>query len=150
MDFFNSDFSASDPSKSGAFKKLGADATKNLTGSQKKALYETLKKYKGSSSSIEKALGELDLRKDDGIDAGLVRKIKTMTGAGKLNRSGYYADLKKNHLSKNNGSVQRSSYAPISTTKPAAPAEPNKSHFMQTLANNNSRFGGGGLIKPNR
>jgi ribonuclease D len=71
MNFYKSDFSASEGKNSGAMKKIMAneDVAHILRDkSKQETFYKTLKKYSGSSNALQKTLGELRANKNDSIN----------------------------------------------------------------------------------
>jgi len=140
MDFLHSDFSATNPNNSGAMKKIGPEITRKLSGSQKRTFYETLKKYKDSSNPLQKALGEMDLNKSDGISSGTADKIRRTLGTS-FDRSSY-RNQKNTPLSQN-----KSPYvsAPRQGTAPTRPSESGP-QLSQTFTKSNSGIMNSGLV----
>lgn len=152
MSFLNRDFSATNANNSGALKKLSKGVVQKLSNSQRQVLYKAMGKYKNSSNTLGKALGDLELGKNDGISPDVVNSIKKETGV-KIDRSGYYSS-RKNNVSVS--SQQRTPY--VSAQKTSMPSQANSqvhhtntsAGLMQKFSGMNYQLGGGGLIKPNR
>ena len=141
MDFLQSDFSASDPNNSGAMKKLGAEVTKKLSGSQRETFYKTLKKYKDSNNPLQKALGEMDLNKNDGISSGTADKIRRTLGT-KFDRSAYRNQ--KNTSPSQSGSPYVS--APRQESAPIQQSVPGRQQSPIRFNKNNSGIMNSGLF----
>lgn len=71
-----SDFKSPDPSRSGAFKKLGGEITEGLSLSQQKALYEKMKENKGSFDTVRDTFKDLEKNKSDGISKFAVGRME--------------------------------------------------------------------------
>jgi len=140
MDFLQSDFSASNANNSGALKKLGKEVMGKLSISQKKTFYETLKKYKGSSNPLQKALGEMDLNKNDGISSSTADKIRRTLGTN-FDRSAY-------RNQRNTSSPQKRSLYVPAPRQGIAPIQQSNSgaQLSQNLIRKNSTVMNTGLV----
>ncbi len=150
MNFYKSDFSASEAKNSGAMKKIMADedvAHILRDKSKQETFYKTLKKYAGSGNALQKTLGELRADKKDGINNAVADALgREMIKSGKR----FISPTKdKNQIEQKRGSYVSAS---PSSRMPGQSAPPMSrpttgSQLSQTFNRNTSSVLRSGLIK---